>query len=131
MVPPNSVSEISLFVIYMAKAYRERADKLRKSALRELKQELEKEEYKLLKGTMWPFRHNSADIDPEQREAVELLFECAPDLRKACNLREELNAIFDTEQSKKSATRSITNWIDKVKRSGLKCFDSFLTTLDN
>jgi transposase len=116
---------------HVAKAYRECADKLRKSALRELKQGLEKEEYKLLKGTMWPFRRNAADLDPEQREAVDLLLECAPDLRKAYKLREELSAIFDTEQSKESATRAITRWIGQVKRSGLKCFDSFLTTLDN
>jgi transposase len=116
---------------HVAKAYRECADKLRKTALRELKQGLEKEEYKLLKGTMWPFRRNAADLDPEQREAVALLLECAPDLRKAYDLREELSAIFDAKQSKESATRAITNWVDKVKRSGLKCFDSFLTTLDN
>jgi Transposase len=48
----------------------------------------------LLKGTMWPFRHNAADLDTEKREAVELLLECAPDLRKAYNLREELSAIL-------------------------------------
>jgi transposase len=116
---------------HVAKAYRDCADKLRKSALRELKQGLEEEEYKLLKGTMWPFRRNAADLDPEQRESVKLLLECAPDLRKAYDLREELSAIFDAKQSKDAARRAITNWTDKVKRSGLKCFDSFLVTLDN
>jgi len=116
---------------HVAKAYRECADKLRKSELRELKQELEDEEYQLLKGTMWPFRHNAADLDPEQEEAVALLLECAPDLRQAYDLREELSAIFDTEQSKESATRAMTNWIAGVKQSGLKCFDSFLRTLDH
>ncbi|MGH9856163.1 MAG: transposase, partial [Blastocatellia bacterium] len=44
---------------------------------------------------------------------------------------EELSAIFDAEHSKESTTRAITNWIKGVKRSGLKCFDTFLTTLDN
>jgi len=80
---------------------------------------------------MWPFRHNAADLDAEQREAVALLLECAPDLRKAYELREELSAIFDAGHSKESATRAITRWIECVKGSGLKCFDSFLTTLDN
>lgn len=116
---------------HVAKAYRDCADKLRKTVLRELKQALEAEEYKLLKGTMWPFRRNAADLDPEQQEAVALLLECAPDLRQAYDLREELSAIFDTEQSKESATRAITAWIARVKQSGLKCFDSFLTTLNN
>lgn len=116
---------------HVAKAYRDCADKLRKSALRELKQALSAEEYKLLKGTMWPFRRNAADLDPEQREAVALLLECAPDLRQAYDLREELTAIFETAQSKESATRAMTAWIEGVKQSGLKCYDSFLTTLQN
>jgi transposase len=116
---------------HVAKAYRECADELRKSELRELKQGLEEEEYRLLKGTMWPFRHNAADLDAEQREAVGLLLECAPDLRKAYDLREELSAIFDAEHTKESGARAITDWIKSVKQSGLKCFDSFLTTLNN
>jgi|SRR5262245_24379164 len=52
-------------------------------------------------------------------------------LSKAYDLREELSAIFDAKQSKESARRAITNWTDKVKRSGLKCIDSFLVKLDN
>lgn len=116
---------------HVAKAYRECADKLRKSALRELKQGLDEEEHKLLKGTMWPFRRNAAELDAEQREAVGLLLECAPDLRKAYDLREELSAIFEAEHTKESGTRAITDWIKSVKQSGLKCFDSFLTTLAN
>ncbi len=116
---------------HVAKAYRECADKLRKSELRELKQELEDDEYKLLKGTMWPFRRNAAALEPEQEQAVGLLLECAPDLRKAYDLREELSAIFDAEHTKESGTHAITDWIASVKQSGLKCFDSFLTTLAN
>jgi len=116
---------------HVAKAYRECADQLRKSELRELKQELEDDEYKLLKGTMWPFRRNAADLEPEQEQAVSLLLECAPDLRKAYDLREELSALFDAEHTKESGTRAITDWVESVKQSGLKCFDSFLTTLDH
>ena len=116
---------------HVARAYRDCADKLRKSELRALKQELTAEEYKVLKGTMWPFRRNGADLEPEQQEAVALLLECAPELRKAYDLREELSAIFDAGHSKESGTRAIRQWIRRVRQSGLKCFDSFLTTLDN
>lgn len=116
---------------HVAKAYRECADKLRKSELRELKQELEDDEYKLLKGTMWPFRRNAVALEPEQEQAVSLLLECAPDLRKAYDLREELSALFDAAHTKESGTRAITDWVESVKQSGLKCFDSFLTTLDH
>jgi transposase len=116
---------------HVAKAYRACADQLRKSELRELKQDLSAEEYKLLKGTMWPFRRNAADLDAEQAEAVDLLLEYAPELRQAYDWREDLSAIFDTEQSKESATETLTKWAAKVKQSGLPCFNSFLTTLAN
>lgn len=116
---------------HVAKAYRACADQLRKSELRELKQDLPEDEYKLLKGTMWPFRRNAADLDAEQAEVVDLLLECAPELRKAYDLREDLSAIFDTEQSKAAATQALTEWADKVKQSGLQCFKAFLTTLAN
>lgn len=117
--------------LHVAKAYRACADQLRKSELRELKQDLSADEYKLLKGTMWPFRRNAADLDTEQAEAVDLLLECAPELRQAYDLREDLSAIFDTEQSKEAATQALTEWAAKVKQSGLQCFNSFLTTLTN
>jgi transposase len=129
----EEVSQARIVVdrFHVAKAYRECADNLCKSALRDLKHGLEKEEYKLLKGTMWPFRRNAADLDPEQREAVALLLECAPDLRKAYDLREELSAIFDADHTKESGARAITEWIKSVKQTGLKCFAPFLTTLNN
>lgn len=116
---------------HVAKAYRECADKLRKSELRALQQGLAEEEYKRLKGTMWPFRRNAAELEPAQEQAVARLLECAPELRKAYDLREELSAIFDAEQSKEAAKHALTNWIGRVKQSGLQCFDSFLMTLAN
>jgi len=96
-----------------------------------LKQGLGKEEYKLLKGAMWPFSRNMVNLDLERREAVALLLEYAPDLRTAYKLRAESEAIFDTEQSKELAMRDTAKWIGQVKRSGVKCFDCFLTTLNN
>jgi transposase len=116
---------------HVAKAYRDGADLLRKSELRELKRTLDEDEYKVLKGTMWPFRHNEADLDDQQRAAVALLLECSPDLRHAYDLREELSAIFDADHTKESATHAIGAWVESVKGGGLKCFNSFLTTLDN
>jgi hypothetical protein len=63
---------------------------------------------------MWPFHRNVVDLDPEEQDAVALLLECAPDLHKAYDIREELSAIFDAKQSKESATRTIyTNTSDK------------------
>lgn len=116
---------------HVAKAYRCCADKLRKEVLRELKASLSKEEYAFLKGTMWPFRHNGDDLTDEEQERLDLLLECAPDLKQAYLLREQLSEIFETDHTKASAAVAIKQWMKKVHRSGLNCFDSFLTTLTN
>jgi transposase len=116
---------------HVAKAYREGADQLRKEVQRDLKASLKKDEYEALKGTMWLFRRNSEDLDQEERERLALLFECAPDLKRAYDFREELTTIFETDQDKASATAAIKRWMERVRNSRLTCFDSFLTTLEN
>jgi hypothetical protein len=38
---------------------------------------------------------------------------------------------LDKEHSKKSGHRAIRRWMTQVKNSGLECFDTFLSTLEN
>jgi transposase len=116
---------------HVAKAYRNCADQLRIEAQRDLKAGLNKEEYEALKGTMWLFRRDPEELDKEERERLALLFECAPDLKRAYDLREKLTGIFETDHSKESGTAAIKRWMKNVSDSGLRCFDSFLTTLEN
>jgi len=116
---------------HVAKNYRECADQLRIEAQRDLKAGLNKEEYEALKGTMWLFRRDPEDLDKQERERLALLFECAPDLKRAYELREKLTGIFETDHSKESGTAAIKHWMKSVIESGLRCFDSFLTTLEN
>lgn len=116
---------------HVAKAYRASADALRKEVLRELKDELTKDEYQFLKGTMWPFRRAPHSLTPEEKARLALLLEAAPDLRQAYDLREKLTAIFDREHTKASGTAALKRWMKQVRASGLTCFDSFLKTLEN
>lgn len=116
---------------HVAKKYRDCADQLRIEAQRDLKAGLNKEEYEALKGTMWLFRRDPKELDKEERERLALLFECAPDLKRAYDLREKLTAIFETDHSKESGTAAIKRWMKSVGESGLRCYDSFLTTLEN
>lgn len=116
---------------HVAKAYRDCADQLRKEVQRELKTELDETEYEALKGTMWLFRRDPQDLEKEEQERLGLLFECAPDLKQAYDLREELTAIFEADHDKQSGQAAIENWQERVRESGLRCFDSFLTTLRN
>lgn len=116
---------------HVAKAYRACADDLRKEVQRELKAELNETEYEALKGTMWLFRRDPQDLEKEEKERLELLFECAPDLKQAYDLREELTGIFEAEHDKQSGRAAIEDWQQRVVKSGRGCFESFLTTLGN
>ena len=71
------------------------------------------------------------DLDKEESEQLALLFECAPELKQAHQLREKLTGIFESDHTKQSGTAAIKRWMRSVSSSGLRCFDSFLTTLDN
>ena len=116
---------------HVAKLYRECADHLRKQELRRLKQELPKEHYEEIKGAMWPFRKNPADLEADEQALLQRLFSYAPDLHRAYTYREQLTAIFEQDLSKEEATQEIKKWRRRVKASGLQCYDSFFTTLDN
>jgi transposase len=80
---------------------------------------------------LWALRKRSENLAPEEHALLDRLFKVSPLLCKAYNLREKLTRIFDKEQSKKSGRRAIRRWMAAVRKSGLDCFDQFLTTLEN
>jgi transposase len=115
----------------VARKYRECADNLRKSEVKRLKKHLSEEEYKEIKGAMWPFRKRPETLTEEEEELLEKLFARSPSLRQAYKLRERLTAIFEQELTKAEATEKINQWQEQVEQSGLRCFQPFLTMLDN
>jgi transposase len=115
---------------HVAKKYRDCADKLRKQELKRLKTELPEEEYKSLKGVMWPFRKNKADLSEPEVELLDRLFSYSPSLKSAYDFREKLTAIFEQDLTKSEASQAINKWAKDVETSELSCFDPFLTTLD-
>ncbi len=115
---------------HVAKKYRQCADTLRKQELKRLKAELSKQTYDTLKGAMWPFRKNKADLQTQDHNLLERLFTYSPPLKLAYDFREALTAIFERDLTKTQATQAIQDWRKKVEASELSCFDPFLTTLD-
>lgn len=115
---------------HVAKMYRECADELRKREMSRLKKEMSNQEYAEIKGVMWIFRKNEEDLEEEEKPRLEKLFSYSPDLEKAYRLREEMREIFEKKLSKGKAKKEINGWEEEVRRSGLKCFDKFLNTLD-
>ncbi|MCA1617107.1 MAG: ISL3 family transposase [Acidobacteria bacterium] len=116
---------------HVAKKYRECADNLRKSETNRLKKEMAKQEYEEIKGAMWSFRKRPEDLKKEEDQLLPRLFACSPSLHQAYKLREELTQIFEQELTKAEATAKLKQWQEQVGRSELRCFDPFLTMLEN
>ncbi|KAF5428676.1 Transposase [Candidatus Methanophagaceae archaeon] len=115
---------------HIAKLYRNGLDELRKEELKRLKKELSKEKYKKLKGTMWILRKEIEGLTVEDLEVLKWLFKCSPILELAYKLCNELTDIFEGDYSKSEAKRKINHWKKRVIKSGLCCFNRFLSTLD-
>jgi len=132
----NAVKEVlktALVVIdrfHVAQRYRAGAETLRKQELKRLKQELPAPEYQQLRGSLWAFRQNKADLTPDETAILARLFAHSPQLESAYTFREELTAIFELKISKSEAQEQIQNWQARVRSSDLRCFDPFLSTLD-
>ena len=116
---------------HVAKLYRSGVESLRKQELKRLKQTLLEEDYRQLKGAMWALRKPDEKLTDEEGDVLVRLFAYSPCLKTAYELCGELTAIFDTQMSKREGKRKLQTWIKKVRASQLRCFDSFLTTLEN
>ncbi len=125
--------EVAIVVdrFHVAQTYRKGADILRKQEQKRLKQELNEEDYKRLKGLLWAFRKNPEDLEENGKKILEITFNHSPDLKKAYELRNIMTDNFNKDCSKKEAIVNFQEWEQKVRESGLKCFDSFVKTLDN
>jgi transposase len=114
---------------HVAKAYRGGLDDLRKQELGRLKKELSPPQYQLLKGSMWALRSKPAELTPEERRTLRLLFHHSPKLKQAYELQQQLTDIFDQHTSPANAKSKIRAWIKRVAKSGLRCYDKFIDTL--
>jgi transposase len=116
---------------HVAEQYRAAADAVRKQELNRLKRELPKAEYQQLKGSLWAFRKNQADLSPDEQTVLARLLGYSVELAAAHLLREELTAIFEQAPSLAQAQTELRAWQERVRHSGLTCFDTFLNTLDH
>ena len=114
---------------HVARAYRDGLDHLRKAELKRLKNGLPQQEYKALKGSMWALRKEKQDLTSEERKTLSYLFRLSPDLKAAYQLQNRLTEIFEESLSRKAAETKIRKWIIAVAKSGLRCFDTFISTL--
>jgi transposase len=116
---------------HVARHYREGVDMLGKQEIRRLRATLPDEVQDDLKHILWPTRKRPTDLDEVERARLARFLAHSPALQQAITLREELTVIFDTARSKADGLRRIRFWRQRVSKSGLTCFDSFLKLLDS
>jgi transposase len=114
---------------HVAKHYRKAADQVRSQEFQRLKKALPKAEYQTLNGSFHAFRKNAKDLKEEERKILKRFFAHSTVARQAYALREQLTAIFDMNLSKSQAQAKIQRWVQRVRESGLHCFDDFLKLL--
>ena len=127
-VLPDATIVIDRF--HVARHYRDAVDSLRKQEVRRLRATLPDELQDELKHILWPSRKRPADLDDEERAQLERFLVHSPALQQAIRLREELTTIFDTARGRADGLRRIRFWRHRVSKSGLMCFDGFLSLLD-
>ena len=116
---------------HVAKKYRECLDELRKQEMRKLKNELPKEEYKELQGSMWTIRKKEDELTEKEKKVRDSLFNYSPNLKKGYELSQKLTNIFNEDNTKAEGVKKIEQWIKDVKESSLTNFDDFVWTLEN
>jgi len=115
---------------HVAKLYRKGVDTLRKAEMKRLKNTLVKEDYAKLKNVMWILRKDTNNLLDEELKVLQLLFMHSPLLETSYKLSKELTYIFNEDRQRSRAKRKIHAWINRVKQSGLGCFNTFLSTLE-
>jgi transposase len=114
---------------HIARLYRDCADTLRKETIRTLRATNDPAILEDLKHVLWPFRKAPADLEDAEQQRLQRLFQHAPALQTAYDLRQDLTRIFDTAPSRDDGLRQLQAWEQRVAASGLDCFARFLGTL--
>ena len=115
---------------HVANLYRKSLDNLRKKEIKRLKKELPKEEYKSFKNIMWVLRKNVDDLTEADVEMIKKLKPHTPDLVTAYLLCLTLTHVFKSSITKEQARYQLRGWKGLVHKFGIKCFDSFLKTME-
>jgi transposase len=115
---------------HVAKAYRDCADQVRKQELKVLKRELSEDEYEEVKGAMWAFRKCPEKLKDEEKQLLKRLFNYSPRLKEAYRLREDLTEIFERDYTKAEGKDAIQEWCQRVAKSNIHEFKSFLGTVE-
>lgn len=116
---------------HVANLYRNCLTKLRIKELKRLRKALSEDAYRSLKEPISILQKNSELITDTERKLLKPLFKQSPELKRAYRLCRKITSIFNSHIPKRSASKSINNWIKDVKQSGLSTFQKVCTTFED
>ena len=93
------------------------------------KAKLNKAERKAFRSQMWAFRRDPESLTPEERQALEGLFETIPKLKDLYRVRLRFKEIFDTARDRTTAARRLRRIRQEAVDLGLD-FGAFFATYD-
>ena len=114
---------------HVTQLYRRCFVKLRKAELARLRKELTSEQYKALEPAISILRRNTPFVTSDEKKILKPLFKLSPSLKTSHKLCCKLSAIYNSHIGSKRADSKIKEWIELFERSGLTCFNTFITTL--
>lgn len=79
---------------------------------------------------MWTLRKVKSALNTDERKQLKQLFAYSPDLEQAYQLSQQLTRLFNIPTTRNGGIRRLNHWIRAVNASELKCFDTFVGTLE-
>jgi transposase len=79
---------------------------------------------------MWTLRKAKTALNTDEKRQLKRLFAHSPDLKQVYQLSRQLTQLFNTPTTRSGSIRRLKNWMRAVNTSELKCFDTFLGTLE-
>nr|CAA6829628.1 MAG: Transposase of IS652 [uncultured Thiotrichaceae bacterium] len=79
---------------------------------------------------MWTLRKAKTALNADDKRQLKRLFSHSPDLKQAYQLSQQLTRLFNAPTSRSGGIRRLKNRMRTVNSSELKCFDTFLGTLE-
>ena len=100
-------------------------------ARRDIQRTADEETKECLKGSRWVLVTNEENLSDKGRQKLAEVYEASPELKQLHQLKEAFRDIFETDQTREQAAKALAEWMERVKATGLKKLDAFLTTLEN
>lgn len=100
-------------------------------ARRALQKHLPKDVASKLKGLRWVLLKAQEDLDGEEKEKLQAVYELSPMLRGLHQLKERFRSIFERITDRKQAERFLEAWICEVKQFGCDKLLDFVKTLEH